>query len=298
MGQYVLTGSTHFGLLRTISQSLAGRTAVINLFPCSFDELRRFSHPPADPFEAMFLGGFPALYDRDVVPAEWFASYVATYVERDVREVLNVSSLSGFQSFLRLAAGWTGQLLNMSRLGSDLGISSVTAKSWISVLETGFIAERLGPYTRNLGKREVRTPKLYFTDSGLACWLMGIRSVDQLRHHPQRGAIFETWVISEIRRALTRDPLSPLLHFNRERGGLEVDLIIESGIDVTAVEVRSAETIASDFFRGLNRLAEWFEWAGGPGTLRRFLVYAGERGQRRTSATVIPWDRVATTRWH
>ncbi len=288
-GRFVLTGSANVNLLQSVSQTLAGRAAVVNLLPFTLDELRGFQHPPRNPFEATWKGGYPAIYDRRIPPGDWYSSYIATYVERDVRQLLNVTDLLAFQTFLRLAAGRVGQLLNLSQLGADSGITHNTARAWLSVLEATFIAFQLPPWHSNLRKRLVKTPKIYFYDTGLVCALLGIQTARQLETHPLRGSLFENWVVTEVLKARLNQGLSPGLSFLRDRKGLEVDLLIETARGPVAVEVKSGQTVAEDFFTGLRRAADQLSGEHGP-QVRNFLVYAGGAEQRRSGCAVVPWS--------
>lgn len=292
-GRFVLTGSANVNLLQSVSQTLAGRAAVVNLLPFTLGELRGFPRPPRDPFEATWKGGYPAIYDRRIPPGDWHSSYIATYVERDVRQMLNVTDLLAFQTFLKLAAGRIGQLLNLSQLGADCGVTHNTARAWLSVLEATFIAFRLPPWHSNLRKRLVKTPKLYFYDTGLACALLGIHDARQLETHPLRGSLFENWVVTELLKARLHQGLAPGLSFLRDRKGLEVDLLIDTARGPVAVEVKSGQTVAEDFFTGLGQAANQLGPERGPG-VRSFLVYAGHVEQRRSSCTVVPWSRLET----
>ena len=296
-GRFVLTGSQHFGLSAAITQSLAGRIGLLQLLPLSLDEVRLFPSPPADLWTTVWTGGYPRIYDRGLRPGQWLADYVATYVQRDVRQVLNVADLDSFTTFLKLAAGRTGQEINRSALGADTGVSHNTARAWLSVLETSFVLFRLPPWYRNMRKRAVKTPKLHFIDSGLACYLLGIREPDQLRLHPLRGAIFESWVASEVLKArLHRGRQSDLFHVRQDRGAA-LDLVAEAGSRVYAVEVKSGATVASDFFKGLQefrrRLADQFPDLHAD--LR--LVYGGERAETRNGVQVIPWEKIQQVEW-
>ena len=226
-GRWILSGSQNFALLESISQSLAGRTAMHQLLPLSWDEIRRFSGYPASIDAALFSGGYPQIFNRGLNPADWLRSYVATYIERDVRTVGNVGNLTTFQRFVELCAGRTAQLLNYSSLADDCGISQPTARSWFSILEASFIAFHLPSFSVKQRKRLVKMPKLYFHDTGLACWLLGIREARQLRTHPLRGALFETWVVSEVLKHRTHRGRSGGLSFYRDRNGAELDLVIE-----------------------------------------------------------------------
>ena len=289
-GQYVLTGSQHFGLLAEVTQSLAGRTALLNLLPFDLSELRSTELPLASPFDALFHGGYPAIFDRAIPPTRFHADYVGSYIERDVRQVLNVEDLGAFQRFVRLAAGRSGQLVNLSSLGSDCGISHNTAKSWIGVLEASFVAFRVPPFHRNIGKRLVKSPKLYFWDTGLLCFLLGIREPDQLRVHPLRGAIFETWVMSELAKKLAHSGRPNDLHFYQEHARTEVDLMYAAGQRLIAAEIKSAETVSSDMYKNLDAVSDLF----GADVVERYLVYGGSKRQSRSDRTVVPWSDVDT----
>ncbi|MEA2561853.1 MAG: uncharacterized protein QOH06_3357 [Acidobacteriota bacterium] len=296
-GRFVLTGSANFALLQSLGQSLAGRTALLELLPLSLEEIRRFPEPPVDLFTMLWRGSYPALYDRGLEAGDWYPSYVATYLERDVRAILSVGDLLTFQTFLRLCAGRTGQLVNFSALAADAGVTHNTARSWLSVLEAGYVAWRLPPFHSNLSKRLVKTPKLHFIDSGLACYLLGIRSADQLRDHPLRGAIFETWVASEILKARVHRGLQPSLSFFRDRKGVEVDLIVEDGRALVAVETKSGQTIASDFFAGLESFVAMAAASHPPRQPKSFLVYGGAETQKRSLAEVVSWSDLDRCRW-
>ena len=198
MGLFILTGSQQFGLISGISQSLAGRVAKISLLPFSLHELQKAKKAPETIEELLFKGLYPPIHDRALAPYIWYNNYISTYLERDVRQLINVRDLSTFQNFVRMCAARTGQLLNLSALASDCGITHNTAKAWISVLEASYIVHLLQPHHRNFNKRLIKSPKLYFHDSGLAARLLNIQTADQLMAHPARGQLFETWVVSEF----------------------------------------------------------------------------------------------------
>jgi predicted AAA+ superfamily ATPase len=292
-GRFVLTGSQHFGLLQSISQSLAGRTAVLNLLPLSWDEIGRFPRPPRDLFEVLWSGGYPAIHDRGVPAQEWLADYVTTYVERDVREVLNVADLVDFQRYLKLCAGRSSQLFNAAGLGADAGLAANTARAWLSVLETGFIGYRLPPYFTNVSQRLIKAPKLHLLDSGLLCYLLGIQSPDQLRLHPLRGAVFESWVGAELRKVVAAAPTRPALWFYRDRKGLEADVLLQSGPHVHVIETKSGETVASDAFPTLEKVQHELQRDPTIRETSAVLVYGGDDDQARTAAHVLSWRRVA-----
>jgi predicted AAA+ superfamily ATPase len=297
-GQFVLAGSQQMGLIEAVTQTLAGRAALLQLLPLNLTEIRRFPKPPTDLWTLVWTGGYPRIYDRRLPADEWLSSYAATYVERDVRQLVNVGDLLAFQTFLRLCAGRVGQLVNLSALGADAGISHMTARAWLSVLETSVIAFRLPPLLRNLTKRLVKTPKLYFHDTGLLCWALGIRSPAQLDTHPLRGAIFECWVISEIVKHHTHRGLTPRLSFFRDQKGHECDLVIEQGDRLTAVEIKSGQTVASDVFAALSRVVvDLRAGPGGPLPVVPVVVHAGNDSHARTAAHQLAWRDIDSFNW-
>lgn len=292
-GRWILMGSQNLALLESVSQSLAGRTAVLHLLPLARSEVERFDNYPRTLDETLVAGGYPRIFDRGLEPSEWLRAYVATYVERDVRTITNVGDLVTFQRFVELCAGRTGRLVNYSGLASDCGISQPTAKSWLSVLETSFLAFRLPAYHANTRKRLVKAPKLHFYDSGLVCWLLGIRSADQLRSHPLRGAIFESWVVSEIVKHRTNRGETGGVSFYRDSDGVEADVVIERPDGVTVVEVKAAQTAAANIFDGLRRVQGRF----GSERCDGVLVYGGGEDQARSMARLLGWERLHTVDW-
>lgn len=289
MGRFVLTGSQQFGLMAGITQSLAGRVGRVELLPLSAGELVAAGSLPSTLEQALWRGGYPAIFDRDLEPADWFANYVATYVERDVRQLLAVRDLAQFQRFVRMCAARSGQLLNLTALGADCGISAVTAREWLSVLEASYLVTLLQPYHRNFGKRLVKSPKLYFTDTALAAWLIGIRDADALVTHPARGALFETWVVSEIiKRSWNAGQPSPI-YFWRDNVGHEVDVLFETDRGLQAIEVKSGSTFAPDWPRAARK---WVEFAGDE-ALPPFVVYGGEGRYEREGCQVLGWRELA-----
>lgn len=291
-GQFILTGSQQFGLLSGITQSLAGRVALLVLLPMTRGELRRAGKAADRLEEALFQGAYPPIFDRDLEPRPWYGNYVRTYLERDVRQLVNVRDLTVFQRFLRLCAGRTGQLLNLSSLASDAGVTHNTARAWISVLEASYIVHLLPPHHRNFNKRLVRTPKLYFLDTGLAAWLLGIQDPGQLATHPLRGALFETWVIAELLKTRFNAGETSSLYFWRDRSGHEIDLLIEQGTRLTPVEIKAGQTLNRDCFRGLEF---WRKLAGdeaGPA----WLIHGGDARQVRAGIEAVPWKEMDPAR--
>jgi predicted AAA+ superfamily ATPase len=288
MGDFILTGSAQFDLLAGITQTLAGRVGRVELLPLSAAELMAAGKAPSDLNTTLFQGGYPALYDRDISPQDWFANYIATYLERDVRQLIAVRDLTQFQTFVKMCAARTGQLLNLSSLGADCGITAVTAKQWLSVLEASYIVTLLQPHHRNFGKRLVKTPKLYFCDVGLAAWLLGIRNAATLDTHAARGALFETHVISELmkQRLNAGQPLD--LYFWRDHVGHEVDVLIDNGQDLQALEIKSGSTFASDWTDGLKK---WQKFAGDD-SIQASLIYGGTASYEREGLHVWGWQDI------
>ncbi|MCX5684080.1 MAG: ATP-binding protein [Planctomycetota bacterium] len=301
-GQFILTGSQNFLLAQHISQTLAGRCAMLHLLPLSRPELARQpmmdvaalgksvpranGKPPARSlFETLFAGGYPRIFDKHLDPQDWLRNYYQAYVEKDVRDILNVGDLETFGRFLRLCAGRSGQLLSLSALAGDAGISHTTARRWLSALEASFLVFLLRPHHKNFSKRLVKSPKLYFLDSGLLCYLLRIRSPDDLRIHAARGAVFESWVVSEIVKNYVHRGREPDVYFWRDSSAHEVDLVIERGKDLAPVEAKSGETFASDFLDGIRY---WRELSGKKDQPAA-LVYGGEASYLREGVVVMSW---------
>jgi predicted AAA+ superfamily ATPase len=301
-GRYVLSGSQNFLLLRSISQSLAGRSAILHLLPLSLGELegrepfpleklgrempeRRPAHS-AEVMEALLRGFYPRIHDKGLDPSTWYSGYYQTYVERDVREIVNVGDLESFGRFVRLCAGRNGQLLNLSSLANDCGITHTTARRWISILEASFLVFLLRPDHANFGKRLIKSPKLYFLDTGLLCYLLRIQSPEDLRQHGSRGPIFESFVISELLKNFLHRGQEPDLYFWRDATGHEIDALIDRGGESVAIEIKSAQTIADDFFAGLDF---WRNLVGDPESPAA-LVYGGDRSYRRRGVSVLSWS--------
>jgi len=285
VGEFVLTGSQQFGLMSKITQSLAGRVGLVQLLPFSQSELAAAGKPPANLDAALWQGGYPALYDRDLAPGDWFPAYVATYVERDVRQLLEIRQLGAFQRFVRMCAARTGQLLNLSALAADCGISHVTAREWLTVLEASYLVRLLPPYFRNFGRRLVKTPKLYFLDVGLAAWLLGIRDAASLATHALRGALFESFVVGEFVKQRFNAGLPADLYFWRDSLGHEVDLLFEVGDRLQAVEIKSGMTFGADWPEAALR---WTRNAG-DAALTPWIIYGGERSFELATCRVFSW---------
>lgn len=270
-GMYMLAGSRNFHLMSAIDQSLAGRTAVLTLLPLSRRELKNEGLLPQDINQQIFTGFYPRIYDKDIAPEDYYPAYISTYVERDVRLILNVTNLSRFIRFIRLCAGRIGQLLNMSSLATEAGVTTPTVESWLSVLEASYILYRLEPNFRNYNKRIVKTPKLFFYDTGLACSLLGIQSVAQLDTHFMRGALFENLVVNQFIKNGFNSGVKPDLTFWRDSSGVEVDLIETNATELTGYEIKSGKTFNPAFFDGLRK---WAELSGTPQS-RLNVIYNG-----------------------
>lgn len=282
-GRFILTGSPNFSMMERISQSLAGRVAIATLLPLSMEEARQ-NFRAASIDDLLFSGFYPRIHEDRLEPAEALRFYLQTYVERDVRQLIRIGDLDRFHTFLRLCAGRVGQLLNSSALGSEVGVSHNTIREWLSVLEASYLIFRLQPFHANLGKRLVKTPKLYFVDVGLASHLLGIREQSQLSAHPLRGALFENLIVAEALKQRLHTGRDNNLLFYRDQVGNEVDLVAEDSSQLHAIEIKSGQTIASDFFKNLNRFAKFT----GKVTSST-LIYGGEEKQNRSKHTVMPW---------
>ena len=290
MNLFLLTGFQQFGLMAELSQTLAGRVGIVELLPFSLDELARADKMPDSLEEILFAGLYPPVHDRPVSPGLWYSNYIRTYIERDVRQMLNVSDLSTFQTFIYLCAGRSGQLLNLSSLANDCGISPNTAKSWLSVLEASYIVYLLRPHYKNYNKRLIKTPKLYFLDPGLASKLLGVEDKHQIVNHASRGALFETWVVSEFLKKRYNAGQDANLYFWRDRTGNEVDVILDHGDVLTPVEIKSGRTITQAYFKGLHH---WSKLAG-QAAEKSILIYAGDKTRTWQGTHVLPWYAVGS----
>ena len=289
-GRFIITGSQVFALSAAISQSLAGRIALITLLPFSLSELTTAGRAPDRLDTLLITGGYPPLYDRYLPPRYWLADYITTYIERDVRQVLQIRDLAAFQRFVTLCAGWVGQLVNLSSLATDAGVTVNTAKSWLGVMQSSGLIYLLQPHHRNFRKRLVKTPKLHWLDSGLCCRLLSIQDADHLATHPARGAIFESWVFSELLKGRYQRGESANLFFWRNHVGEEIDLLADHGQTLLPIECKSGATIASDWLTGLSR---WQKLAGATAE-PPLLIHGGSSTGIREGVRLIPWHEVAS----
>ena len=301
-GQFILTGSQNFLLLQKVSQSLAGRCAILHLLPFSLSELRQ--RRPVSIYSigrelpdknrslneelssVLFQGFYPRIHDKSLDPTDWLGNYFQTYIERDVRDVLNVGDLETFSRFVRLCAGRNGQLLNLSSLANDCGITHTTSKRWISILETSFIVFLLRPHFKNFSKRLIKSPKLYFLDTGLLSYLLRIRSQEDLRFHSLYGGIFESYVISEFLKSYMNSGKEHSIYFWRDSTGNEIDILVDEGDTLTPVEIKAGQTVTSDFFKGIRF---WYKLSTDIDQ-RAALIYGGDKSYIRSETYVYPWS--------
>jgi hypothetical protein len=288
LGRFIVTGSQQFSLLAGVTESLAGRAAFMRLLPFSVAELTGAGLSSPDPFESIVKGFYPPLYDREVTSYDWYTNYIASYVERDVRAIINVKDLGQFQTFVKMCASRVGQLLNMNALALDCGLSHNTAKAWLSVLEASGIIYLLEPYHKNFGKRLVKSPKLYFVDTGLAARLLGIKDTEQLVVHPNRGNLFESFVVAEILKARYNRGVDPDIYFWRDNVGTEIDVVFEDGPSVKALEIKSGKTISPELTTNLDA---WMRYSGASAR-DCALVYAGDSEMRWKDISISSWRKI------
>jgi len=288
MGQFILSGSQNFQLLQNITQSLAGRVALFKLLPFDFTELRNVNLLPNDYPDLLVKGAYPALYDRQIPSNVFYANYLQTYIERDAVELIHIRELRQFRSFLGLCAGRVGQLLNISSLANECGISQPTAKAWLSVLESSYITFQLPPYFKNFSKRIVKSPKLYFYDTGLVCHLLGIKTSTDLLHNPLKGSLFENLIIAEFYKQNEHRYQHQDFYFWRDSNGNEVDLLRPDAMTFDIFEIKSSQTILSDQFKGLKFLQEIAQDT----VAAKTLIYGGSEVQHRSHYTVLGWNQL------
>jgi uncharacterized protein len=283
-GQFILTGSNNLLLQQSISQSLAGRVGYLNLLPFSIEELDNGGWLPKTDEEQMWKGGYPPVYDQKISPNDWCPNYIRTYLEKDVRQIRNITDLLIFERFLKLLAGRSGQELNYSALAVETGVDLKTIQSWIGILESSFIIHLLPPHHRNFNKTIVKRHKVYWLDTALLCHLIGIRQPEQIAVHPLRGAIFETMVVNEMIKTRTNRGLPSDLYFWRDKTGHEIDLVIDRGDQLIPVEIKAGQTINKEFFKNLKY------WQNLAGIENTYVLYAGTTEQHRSDGShVLPW---------
>ena len=286
-GMFILTGSQNFQVMNTISQSLAGRTALVTLMPFAFDEIYKKRPPCLE--NILYTGFYPRIHDKKLNPTEALSFYVSTYLERDIRELINVKDLSKFETFLKLCAGRTAQILNISSLANDCGINHNTARSWLSVLEASYIIFFLRPHYRNFNKRLIKAPKLYFTDVGLAAYLLDIRSEKHMLHHPLKGAFFETFIIMEILKSRFNSGQTSNLYYFRDNIGNEVDVVLDYGDRIIPVEIKLGKTVNDDFLTGLR----YYRRLNSQGSEKGILIYGGGQDYSRSDVKIVSYKNIS-----
>ena len=289
MGRFILSGSQNFHLMTSITQSLAGRIALFRLMPLDLSEMKRANLLDEDYAKMIIRGFYPALYDRDIDSKTFFSNYIETYVERDIRDLVNVQDLRLFRNFIGLCAARAGQLLNLNSLANECGISQPTAKSWLSVLQASYVVFLLNPYFKNYSKRITKTPKLYFYDTGLLAHLLKVRNPDKLKLSPVKGNLFENLIVSELLKQNYHQQLHREMWFWRDASGHEVDLILQDDEQVDILEMKATETVMGDLFSGLNFYAD----LAGEDIKSKTLVYGGNQNQVRSNVNVVGWQSLA-----
>jgi predicted AAA+ superfamily ATPase len=287
MGQFILSGSQNFQLMQNITQSLAGRVALFQLLPLDFQELKSENILEVDPLSALIKGFYPAIYDRNIEPSTFYYNYVQTYVQRDVSELIELKNISLFKKFLRLLASRVGQLVNYNSLANDCGVSQPTIKSWITALESSYLVFTLQPYFENIGKRLIKTPKIYFYDTGLLSYLLGIKRAEDLLTHSLKGNLFENMMIAEYVKRMYHSNLLHDIWFWRDVAGNEIDMLYLDNGKFHLFEIKSSETILNEQFKGL----AYFETTHPSANFAKHLVYAGNENQDRTQARVLSWSK-------
>lgn len=291
-GEYILSGSQNFLLMKNISQTLAGRVFISHLLPLSISELKISNLLPPSAGKAIFQGFYPRIYDKTIEPEFFYPSYNQTYLERDITGLVSSQNLNSFRKFMELLAGRTGQMINFSALSIEVGVDYKTIQSWCSLLEAGFMIFFLRPYFKNYSKRLVKTPKVYFYDTGLACNLLGIKSSDEIEKHWAKGALFENMIIADVLKNFHNEGQRPQIFFWRDSKGLEVDLLIEQPLGLCAIEIKSGTTVNANYFTNLEKFENL---ADGP--ITKYVVYAGDLMQTRKGIKIIPWNEIGNVNW-
>lgn len=284
-GIFILTGSHQLALHEAVSQSLAGRTAILKLLPLTIHELRQ-SDVNFDLDHYIYTGFYPRIYQDNLNPTKAYLNYFETYVERDVRQIINIKDLGLFEKFMRLTAGRIGQLLDYTNLSNEVGVSSHTIKQWLSVLQASFLIYQLPPYFENFNKRLVKSPKLYFTDVGLACYLLGISTITQLMRDPLRGHLVENLVVMELVKQRFNQGLEPSLYFYRDNHQNEVDIIFKSGHQLIPAEIKSSSTFHRDYIKSL----DYFLALTQERSPRAYLIYAGDKQNLKSKIRIINYQ--------
>ncbi len=285
-GMFILTGSHQFELADTINQSLAGRTALVKLLPFSFNELYSSSRK-ATLEKILYTGFYPRIFDKKLNPSEASSFYINTYIERDLRNLINIRDLSKFENFLKFCAARTGQILNVSSLANDCGINSKTANSWLSMLEASYIITRLNPHHRNFNKRLIKSPKLYFWDTGLASFLLNITSIDHLQNHPLKGNLFETFIVTELLKQKFNSIKTSNLYYWRDNIGNEMDLILDYADNQRPLEIKLGKTISSDYLKG----TQYYQKLN-PASYQPVVIYGGDKNIVMSNTRILSYKQI------
>lgn len=288
-GNYVITGSQNFQFVEKISQSLAGRVAVFNLLPFSYSELKETEFNYENYEEYIFKGFYPAIYDRNINPVDWYSNYIQTYLERDIRQLINIGDIYSFHQFLKICANNIGQIVNFTSIGSQIGVSFNTIKKWLSILEASYIIYLLPPFYSNLSKRIVKSPKLYFIDTGLACNLLNINSKDQINFHFLKGELFENMIITELFKRKSHNPQNYEMYFFRDNNKNEIDCIIQYSNNLSCIELKSSRTINESYFSTLQKMNNEIK-----NIKNSILIYGGNDAQMREKIEVLSWKNIDT----
>ncbi len=286
VGLFIITGSQNLLLLESISQTLAGRIAFIHLLPFSFTELEESKYSKQSLNKLILNGGYPRLYDKKINPVDYYPNYLLTYVERDVRQIKNITNLALFQRFLKVCASRVGQEVNYTSIGNDTGVDQKTIMSWFGILEASFIAFRLQPFYKNLGKRLTQMPKLYFYDTGLCCSLLELENESHVNTHPLRGALFENLIILELLKTRYNNGQRGNLYYWRDRTGNEIDVLIDQSSQVIPVEIKTASTFNTDYVKGINY---WKKI--NPDTKKSYVIYNGKSATLNTTE-ILNWKEL------
>ena len=284
-GKFILSGSQNFLLMKSVTQSLAGRVAILKLLPLSVEELQASGMKAATMESFMFRGFYPRLYDKKIRPTDFYPNYFESYLQRDVRELKNVGDLGKFHLFVKMCAARIGSLLNTQSLANDCGVSQPTAKAWLSILEASYVIHYLRPYSKNFNRRLVKMPKLYFYDTGLACSLLDVTNEKTLLTHSLRGHLFENFMVGEVAKYYFNQAMNPPLYFWRDKSGNEVDLLIEKGSHFIPIEIKSGKTFVPEYFKGI----EYLQKVSGLKMKQQYVIYGGDRSTTLKAGKIISW---------
>jgi len=288
-GMFILTGLHQFELMDSVNQSLAGRTAIVRLLPFSYGEVYGTKKKKVDINQILFTGFYPRIFDKKLNPTEALSFYMTTYIERDVRSIVQVQDLAKFELFLKVCATQTGQILNLSHLSNECGIAVNTAKHWLSVLEASFIVFLMRPHHKNFRKRLAKSPKLYFIDVGLAAFLLDIQDKTHLKNHPLRGSLFETFIVTELLKIRYNRIQTNNLYYFRDNVGNEIDILMDMGSSVIPLEVKSGQTVNDDFFKGLNYYCNLNKKV-----TKSYLIYAGDKAYQDCGHSILPYQKISS----